>query len=308
MSQYELDELALTKTHVDKCLQDDPDTLILQGCILCKEGKFQDAVKKFQEAMNISGYSAHTAYNIALCYYYMKSYPTALKYMQEIVERGIKDHPELSVGSNMEMFDVRSVGNSQTLRDTALVEAFNLKMAIEYMLRNCMSICIQYIYIIDETASDALKDMPPRLESELDAVTLHNQALLQMEKEPTGGFKKLKYLLQAPPFPPETFANLLLLYCKYSYYYLAADILAENGHLTFKYLTQELYDFLAATIESQTSPEEAFRKFDELATKHTDQLRKLIKLIQDARKSKNESAVRVAAKDYDEALEAYEVL
>ena len=29
-----------------------------------------------------------------------------------------------------------------------------------------------------------------------------------------------------PPFPPETFGNLLLLYCKYQYYDLAADVMA----------------------------------------------------------------------------------
>ena len=41
-----------------------------------------------------------------------------------------------------------------------------------------------------------------------------------------------------PPFPPETFGNLLLLHCKYGYYDLAADILAENAHLTYKFLPQ----------------------------------------------------------------------
>ena len=34
-----------------------------------------------------------------------------------------------------------------------------------------------------------------------------------------------------------TFGNLLLLYCKYQYYDLAADVMAENAHLTYKYLT-----------------------------------------------------------------------
>lgn len=51
-----------------------------------------------------------------------------------------------------------------------------------------------------------------------------------------------------PPFPPETFGNLLLLYCKYGYYDLAADVLAENAHLTFKYLSQDLFEYLDATI------------------------------------------------------------
>jgi len=55
----------------------------------------------------------------------------------DIVERGIREHPELSVGMATEGIDVRSVGNTLTLHDTALIEAFNLKAAIEYQLKNC---------------------------------------------------------------------------------------------------------------------------------------------------------------------------
>ncbi|RYG52579.1 hypothetical protein EON66_09635 [archaeon] len=77
-----------------------------------------------------------------------------------------------------------------------------------------------------------------------------------MDDDPTTGFRKFNFLLQNPPFPPETFGNLLLLYIKYGCYDLAADIMAENAHLTYKYLTPELYDFLDATIMVQTSPEE----------------------------------------------------
>lgn len=50
---------------------------------------------------------------------------------------------------------------------------------------------------------------------ELDPVTLHNQALMNMDSKPTEGFEKLAFLLQQNPFPPVTFGNLLLLYCKY---------------------------------------------------------------------------------------------
>lgn len=56
------------------------------------------------------------------------------------------------------------------------------------------------------------------------------QALLHMDTDPTAGFRKLNFLLSNPPFPPETFGNLLLLYCKYGYHEVAADILAENRY------------------------------------------------------------------------------
>ena len=57
--------------------------------------------------------------------------------------------------------------------------------------------------------------MPPRSDDELDPVSLHNTALMKMEAEPATGFRKLNFLINNPPFPPETFSNLLLLYCKH---------------------------------------------------------------------------------------------
>jgi len=76
-----------------------------------------------------------------------------LKYIAEIIEKGVREHPELGVGSNAEGIDVRSVGNTQSLKETALVEAFNLKAALEYQLKNYQS------------AKEALIDMPPREEN-----------------------------------------------------------------------------------------------------------------------------------------------
>ena len=74
---------------------------------------------------------------------------------------------------------------------------------------------LDIIVSLDEAACEALTDMPPRAEEELDAVSLHNQALMNMEANATGGFQKMQFLLQQNPFPPETFGNLLLLYVKY---------------------------------------------------------------------------------------------
>ena len=59
---------------------------------------------------------------------------------------------------------------------------------------------------------------------------------MNMDDDASGGFEKLGFLLTSSPMPPETFGNLLLLYCKYGYYDLAADVLAENQHLVDKYL------------------------------------------------------------------------
>jgi len=87
-------------------------------------------------------------------------------------------------------------------------------------------------------AREALMDLPPRSEPELDPVTLHNLALT----DPAGagaGLRRLAFLIELgpPTCPPETFANILLMCCKHEMYDSAADILAEHAHLTYKYLS-----------------------------------------------------------------------
>ncbi|GBG33812.1 Tetratricopeptide repeat protein 30A [Hondaea fermentalgiana] len=294
--KYEQNDLRACESLADQCLADDPETIVCHACIAYKEGKFEEAREKFQEAMNTLGFQASLAHNIALCHYQKGEFGPALKHVAEIIERGVREHPELGVGSNADGIDVRSVGNSQVLHETALVEAFNLKAAIEYSMKPAGNL---------DAAREALNDMPPRSEGELDPVTLHNQALMNIDQDFAPGCRKLNFLLDNPPHPPQTFGNLLLLYCKNSLYGIAADVLAEHTHLTFKLLSPELYDFLDATIMTETSPEEAFRKYDDLAKKHVETLRKLTKNIQDSRTNRESDAVRTALAEYDQALERY---
>jgi len=307
MIKYELDELAVSKSLLDQCHSDDPDVVINYAAISFKEGKFEIARKAYSEALATLGFQANISYNIALCYYREKQYGQALHYIADIIDRGIRHHPELSVGSNSEGTEARSVGNSTVLKETALIEAFNLKAAIEYQLQgvdgnsnlhgsnnNSM-----------DAAKEALTDMPPRSEDELDPVTLHNQALIHAEEDPMGSIKKLTYLITHPPYPPETFGNLLLLHCKFQNFDVAAGLLAENAQLTYKYLSQELYDYLEASLMVPVSPEEAYRKFDDLANRHVDHLRKLTKLIQDARLARDTDLTKTNLKLYDDELELY---
>jgi len=197
------------------------------------------------------------------------------------------------VGSNTDGNNVRSVGNSLILKETALIEAFNLKAAIEFELKSI------------ENAQEALSDMPPRQEGELDPVTLHNQSLMHMDTDVNGSFRKLNFLLNNPPFPPEVFGNLLILHCKHQHYDVAADLLAENAHLTYKLLHPDLYDFLIALVGVELSPEEAYRNLDILTGKHTERLRKHTKSIQDARVASDSTRLKDALEEYDQALERF---
>merc|ERR1712100_632703 len=70
-------------------------------------------------------------------------------------------------------------------------------------------------------------------------------------------------------------------------------------------MEHELYEYLDASIMVTTSPEEAYRKYDELTSKHIEQLRKLTKAIQDARIARDNEQIKQSLKEYDEALERY---
>lgn len=170
--KYEQDELPSSKALLDQCHQEEPDVIVNYAAIAFKESKFESARQQYTEAITTMGYQADLAYNIALCYYREKQYGQALRSIAEIIDRGIRNHPELSVGSNTDGIEVRSVGNSAVLKETCLIEALNLKAAIEFDMRNSEPAKV----IQGSTAAmEALTDMPPRLESELDPVTLHNQ-------------------------------------------------------------------------------------------------------------------------------------
>jgi len=55
-------------------------------------------------------------YNIALCFYKTKQLGQALKHIAEIIERGVRDHPELSVGRWVPLLQrgFGSTGNAKT--------------------------------------------------------------------------------------------------------------------------------------------------------------------------------------------------
>lgn len=64
-------------------------------------------------------------------------------------------------------------------------------------------------------------------------MTLHNQALMNIDMKPSEGFEKLAFLLQLPSFPRVTFGNLLLLYSKHEVPNQAED---HNNTKTFSVL------------------------------------------------------------------------
>jgi len=66
-----------------------------------------------------------------------------------------------------------------------------------------------------DAAASMLSRMPSRVDKDLDPVTVHNQALYQLNQQPAESATKLQFLLNSRSFPDETFENLLLIYTKY---------------------------------------------------------------------------------------------
>ena len=126
------------------------------------------------------GASSDLSYNIALCHFRQKQYAAALKLAADIIAQGVREHPELGVGSTTGGVSVRSVGNSQLLRSTALIEAFNLKVCA-CVLCSSTACTPHHIsggrvgYCINERTSNCLKSGNHRLRLSLHWATLQQQ-------------------------------------------------------------------------------------------------------------------------------------
>lgn len=62
-------------------------------CCTSQEKRYEEACARFNTVLQVIGFKADICYCIALCHYKMNQYAAALKYITEIIERGIKEHP-----------------------------------------------------------------------------------------------------------------------------------------------------------------------------------------------------------------------
>ncbi|EGT58244.1 hypothetical protein CAEBREN_29399 [Caenorhabditis brenneri] len=301
--KYQEDDLVNCRILVDQLPTDDAAVLINTACIDYKEGNYEEALKKFNEATEFSGYQSGLAYSIALCHYRRRDYESALTLIEEIIKRGVKDHPEFNIGAGSEGNDVNFIQNTQKLHESALIEAFNLRFAICYRTKD-------YQKIADKAAKESLMDMPPRNEHDADPITLHNTAICNANTDFGDSSAKLQFLLGINPFPQETFANLLFLYCKNDYFGLAADVLAENPSHTFYCLNEYQFNLLEALIYMPTNPQESLKKLEKLEKECLERLRKTALAIQ-IRKEQSQNPtdesleMRNLIETYDDSLEMY---
>ena len=274
--RYAENDIQSSKSILTECDQEDEDVMIDQAVVLFKEDRFEEALEKYNEIKRIHGFLPEVAYCIALCYYRLNRFSDAIAAITEIKANCSRTNPEL-LRSITGDIDFNLIGSAKKVQELFLVETFNLLSAVEYDQRHYRE------------AKDALAELPSRSEEDLDPITLHNTALITMDEDPNGAFSKLTFLLSQEPPLSETFRNLLLGYCKYEYYTYAADLLGENTELAMTTMGQPMLDFLEAVLLCGSSKEEAYRKFDELCKNKAEILRRLMKQIDEARVTQDET-------------------
>nr|PIM00388.1 tetratricopeptide repeat-containing protein [Toxoplasma gondii COUG] len=234
---------------------DDHLAATLRGGRFWKEKMFDLALEAFQRIMKTNGFEPQMAYNIALCHYEQRQFVSCLQYIGEIAKMAMEKHPDLNNGSSgkpgKENSKIWFGKTSSFMKKSALVEAFNLRRAIDFLVGK-----------VDEAAGK-LELIPLRLPDTFDKVTIHNQALFQSEHNAGATLDKLRSLVENPPCLPEVLVNL-----------------AEKQNMLEKYLLNDEIAFLEALIISKNSPDVALERLQALAEQHLVTLRRIKKSLQ----------------------------
>lgn len=289
-------DLAMAQEMIDSD-QEDPESLICASAIAFHQGLYEEALSGYSRALDTFGFRPDLAYNMTICSYKLKDYVRAMEVVTDAIGNTYEAHPEV-FPDHYQSPD----GNPFTdpsymaiIQQSRLVECLNLKASIEYDSGDKVA------------AAKTLGDMPTMLEEEKDAVTLHNEAIICDigSGDLDGCFKKLQHLISNPSYPPETFANIILLYVQNGYEDLAATLLAENTDLTYELLSEELYSFLDASLLAATSPEDALVQFDALGKDIAKRIRKASKLVTEAENEGDDDALASAHCKLDDAMKSY---
>lgn len=291
--KYQMNDLSSADKILNNAVEDRQETLVCKGCLLYRDKKYEEAQEMFTNAKKL-GETPDIEYNIGVCCFKMKMLSSAHTCIQNIIEDANKNHPDIVLRSRREPgVERQSLANSPALFESCLIEAYNLKAAIDYHLNN------------QDDAIESMKEMPPREEEELDSVTLHNLALVNIEVSPDDSFKKLNFLLKNQPCPPEALANLLILYCKYEQYDLAHDVLSENEDLRTKYLSEEEISYITALSLMRTSKEVAYESLEKLSKIYKDLLDKQHKLMKDNKNTSDKTFFTKIVNSYENILQKY---
>ncbi len=294
---FEKVDLSACRTYLKECLPGDPQTSAAFAAMSFKEGRIEEARDFYIDAMLTSGFKPSTACALALCHFRLHENEEAVRLCDAVIERAKEENPNLHSNNSLHLeADILMEGkNRRILEDSFVIEANNLRAAIEFQEKN-----------LPTAKAYLTTEMPPRREEDLDATTLHNQAILFIDEDPSTSFRKLNYLLANPPFPPEAFQNLLVLQCQFGLFDVAARTISDNGYLAEKIISQEIAGYFEATIAAEINPEDSFEKFESLIRRKGEQLRKLLKGAGSSSSStEKDQGSKVIERAYKHELEQY---
>ena len=268
-AELEQGMLSACSTTLSQCLeddQDDPETIIALACLDFRKGRFAKALETYRIAQQVMGDQPMLTYYIALCHYQLSDYETALEVVDEIIEERRDD--QSGSRDSLHWQEHRSNGSF-------LAEALNLKAAILYTTKQF------------EAAKDSMRELCELQNNEnLDTFTIHNDAIINIEEDPSIGIQKLEFLLSNQPFPPETLSNLLTFYTSHGQDDLAAETFETNKNLARELLPPDVYAYFDAVMMSLTCPEDAaFSMLETQIAQHAPKLRSGKNNVSEATKS-----------------------
>ena len=133
---FEIGKYEDAKQMILSTKSNDMTSLMNLGCIYYKFGDLKTALEKYQSALNLcraNDFNSEMYYNISLIYYELGNYEEALEYLEEIIQHAYQRYPQLKVyEGKSQVVDGDKKVASDILRETAIVEALNLKADIFY--------------------------------------------------------------------------------------------------------------------------------------------------------------------------------
>lgn len=222
-AEMEQGMMVASSATLSNCSEDDHETLFALATLDFREGRFAKAMETYKIARQVVGSDQPMlTYYIALCHYQLSDYDASLELIEEIIgDSNDNDQDECN--------------------ESFLMEALNLKAAILYTTKH----------------ADAAKHTTTQFKENLDAVSIHNDAIINIAEDPSIGIQKLEFLLSKQPFPPETLSNLLTLYTSHGQDHLAVEVFQANKCLAQELLPPDLYAYFNAVVMSLSCPGDA---------------------------------------------------
>ena len=249
-SQMELGLLSPCIKTLSKSNEDDLATIIAMAAACYKEGKFESAHEKYKIAKQMMGDVPIVLYHIAMCRYQMGNLNEALEELNKLIETVIDIEDNSEGLSKIE------------LKESFIVEAMNLKAVI---YEDTKQVGAARGVLKELRQFEGIGNQHP--------ITIHNEIVSNIEVDPSGGMERLNQLLTNVSFPPETLANLLLLYNNHGEDSLALETFEANKLIAKDILQKDVYAYIEAAILSRSSPDDALDMLDNLIANMTPKLK-----------------------------------